>query len=191
MRGLVHCYRPHIACLSFYSLVMLLLYYSYSAVFQASSHQEASLLALEPLLGLFLKSSWCSYHCAWSSRRQVEFILIGTLKRIAEGTRLMFGPNRGRAQRRFKMATRMVRGLMFGSAQRSLKLATMMERRLTKREGRRVRLEEVDGWWNGTGKKGHHDLDFLIGSYIRMKIPPFWKITSLQKKKTQSDNLTI
>ena len=24
-----------------------------------------------------------------------------------------------------------------------------------------------------------------------MKIPPFWKITSLQKKKTQSDNLTI
>jgi len=26
----------------------------------------------------------------------------------------------------------------------------MMERRLTKREGRRLRLEEVDGWWNGT-----------------------------------------
>jgi len=128
MRGLVHCYRPHIACLSFYSLAMWLLYSSYSV---ARPHQEASLPVLEPLLGLFLKSSWCSNHCAWSSRRQVEFILIRTLKRIAEGTRLMFGPNRG-------------------SAQRSLKLATMMERRLTKREGRRVRLEEVDGWWNGT-----------------------------------------
>ena len=136
----------HIACLSFYSLAKRLLYSSYSAAFLARSHQEASLLVLEPLLGLFLKSSWCSYHCPWSSRRQVKFILIRTLKRITEGTRLMVGPNRGRAQRRFKMTTRMVRSLMFGSAQRSLKLATMMERRLTKREGRRVRLEEVDGW---------------------------------------------
>ena len=70
------------------------------------------------------------------------------------------------------MATRMVRGLMFGSAQRSLKLATMMERRLTKREGRRLRLEEVDGWWNGTGKKGHHDPVFLIGLYINTKNHP-------------------
>jgi len=150
MRGLVHCYRPHIACLFFYSLAKRLLYSSYSAASLARSHQEASLLALKPLLGLFLKSSWCSYHCPWSSRRQVEFILIRTLKRIAERTRLMFGPNGGRAQRRFKMATRMVRGLMFESAQRSLKLATMMERRLTKREGRWLQLEEVDGWWNGT-----------------------------------------
>ena len=163
MRGLVHCYRPHIACLSFYSLAMRLLYSSYSAAFLARSHQEASLLALEPLLGLFLKSSWCSNHCAWSSRRQVEFILIRTLKRIAEGTRLMFGPNRG-------------------SAQGSLKLATMMERRLTKREGRRVRLEEVDGWWNGTGKKGRHDLDLLIGSYINRKNYPILENTSLQKQ---------
>ena len=138
---------------------MWLLYSSYSAAFLARPHKEDSLLVLEPLLGLFLKSSWCSNHCAWSSRRQVEFILIRALKRIAEGTRLMFGPNRVRAQRRFKVATRMERRLMFGSAQRSLKLATMMERRLTKREGRRLQLEEVDGWWNGTGKKGHHDLD--------------------------------
>jgi len=48
------------------------------------------------------------------------------------------------------VATRMERRLMFGSAQRSLKQATVMERRLTRREGRWVRLEEVDGWWNGT-----------------------------------------
>merc|ERR1719323_2337812 len=61
----------------------------------------------------------------------------------------MFGPNGGRAQRRFKVANRMSRSLMFGSAQRRFKLTTMMERRLTKREGRWVRLEEVDGWWNG------------------------------------------
>ena len=80
------------------------------------------------------------------------------------------------------MATRMVRKLMFGSAQRSLKLATMMERRLTKREGRWVRLEEVDGWWNGTGKKGHHDPDFLIGSYINRKNYPILENTSLQKQ---------
>ena len=159
MRGLVHCYRPHIACLSFYSLAKRLLYSSYSAASLARSHQEASLLALEPLLGLFLKSSWCSYHCPWSSRRQVEFILTRTLKRIAERTRLMFG-----------------------SAQRSLKLTTMMGRRLTKREGRRLRLEEVDGWWNGTGKKGHHDPDFLIGSYINRKNYPILENTSLQKQ---------
>ena len=76
----------------------------------------------------------------------------------------------------------MVRRLMFGSAQRSLKLATMMERRLTKREGRRLRLEEVDGWWNGTGKKGHHDPDFLIGSYINRKNYPILENTSLQKQ---------
>ena len=182
MRGPVHCYRPHIACLSFYSLAMRLFYFSYSAAFMAIPRQEDSHLVLEPLLGIFLKSSWCSNHCAWSSRRQVEFILIRTLKRIAEGTRLMFGPNRVRAQRRFKVATRMERRLMFGSAQRSLKQATVMERRLTRREGRWVRLEEVDGWWNGTGKKGRHDLDLLIGSYINRKNYPILENTSLQKQ---------